>query len=162
MATVDDVLFALTLFAALGCGLMAGFFFAFSASVMQALARLPAAEGIAAMQSINVAVINPVFLGAFLGTAALCLLVMVASLWRWHSPGSVYVLVGGALYLVGTFCVTVVCNVPKNDALASVAPADPDSASLWASYLVNWTAWNHMRTAAALAAAAALTMALCS
>ena len=81
MATVDDVLFALTLFAALGCGLMAGFFFAFSASVMKALARLPAAEGIAAMQSINVAVINPVFLGAFLGTTALCLLVMVASLW---------------------------------------------------------------------------------
>ena len=162
MATGDNVLFALTLCAALGCGLMAGFFFAFSAAVMQALARLPAAAGIAAMQSINVAVINPVFLGAFVGTAAFCLLVMVASLWRWHSPGSVYVLVGGALYLIGTFCVTVVCHVPKNDALASVAPADPDSASLWASYLVNWTAWNHMRTAAALAAAAALTMALCS
>ena len=162
MATGDNVLFALTLCAALGCGLMAGFFFAFSAAVMQALARLPAAEGIAAMQSINVAVLNPVFLGAFVGTAAFCLLVMVASLWWWHSPGSVYVLVGGALYLVGTFCATVVCNVPKNDALASVAPTDPDSASLWASYLVTWTAWNHLRTAAALAAAAALTMALCS
>ena len=161
MATVDDVLFALTLCAALGCGLMAGFFFAFSAAVMKALARRPAAEGIAAMQSINVAVINPVFLGAFLGTAALCLLMMVASLWRWHSPSSVYVLVGGALYLVGTFFVTVVCNVPKNDALAAVAPADPDSTSLWASYLVKWTAWNHTRTAAALAAAASLTMALC-
>ena len=162
MATVDNVLFALTLCAALGCGLMAGFFFAFSASVMKALARRPAAEGIAAMQSINVAVINPVFLGTFLGTAALCLLVMVASLWRWHSPGTVYVLVGSALYLVGTFFVTMVCNVPKNDALASVAPADPDSTSLWASYLVKWTAWNHTRTAAALAAAASLTMALCS
>jgi uncharacterized membrane protein len=129
---------------------------------MKALARRPAAEGIAAMQSINVAVINPVFLGTFLGTAALCLLVMVASLWRWHSPGTVYVLVGSALYLVGTFFVTMVCNVPKNDALASVAPADPDSTSLWASYLVKWTAWNHTRTAAALAAAASLTMALCS
>ena len=162
MATGDNVLFALTLCAALGCGLMAGFFFAFSAAVMQALARLPAAAGIAAMQSINVAVLNPVFLGAFVGTAAFCLPVMVASLWRWHSPGSVYVLVGGTLYLVGTFCVTVVCNVPKNDALASVAPAAPDSASLWASYLITWTAWNHLRTAAALAAAAALTMALCS
>jgi uncharacterized membrane protein len=104
---------------------------------MKALACRPAAEGIAAMQSINVAVINPMFLGAFLGTTALCLLVLVASLWRWHSPGSIYVLVGTALYLVGTFCVTVVCNVPKNDALASVAPADSDSASLWASYLVN-------------------------
>jgi uncharacterized membrane protein len=162
MATVDDVLFALTLVAALGCGLIAGVFFAFSAFVMQALARLPPAAGIVAMQSINVAVLNPVFLGAFVGTAAACLLVMVASLWRWHSPGTIYVLVGSALYLVGTFSVTMVCNVPKNDALASVAPADPDGASLWASYLVTWTAWNHTRTGAALVAAAALTMAPCS
>ena len=161
MTTVDDVLFALTLVAALGCGLMAGVFFAFSAFVMKALARLPVAEGIAAMQSINVAVINPVFLGVFLGTAATCLLVMVASLWQWHSPGTIHVLVGGALYLVGTFFVTMACNVPKNNALASVAPADPDSASLWASYIITWTAWNHTRTAAALAAAAALTMAFC-
>jgi uncharacterized membrane protein len=140
---------------------MAGVFFAFSAFVMKALARLPAAEGIAAMQSINVAVINPVFLGAFLGTAATCLLVMVASLWRWHSPSTVHVLVGGALYLVGTFFVTMACNVPKNNVLASVAPADPDSASLWASYIITWTAWNHARTVAALAAAAALTLAFC-
>ena len=51
MATVDSLLFALTLFAALGCGLMAGLFFAFSVAVMKALARLPSAEGIAAMQS---------------------------------------------------------------------------------------------------------------
>jgi len=51
MATVDDLLFALTLFVALGCGLIAGVFFAFSAFVMKALARLSSAEGIAAMQS---------------------------------------------------------------------------------------------------------------
>jgi uncharacterized membrane protein len=59
MAIIDDFIFAVTLFTALGCGLMAGFFFAFSAFVMKALARHSAAEGIAAMQSINVAVINP-------------------------------------------------------------------------------------------------------
>jgi uncharacterized membrane protein len=53
MATADQLLLALTLVAALGCGLMAGLFFAFSVSVMKALARLPSAEGIAAMQSIN-------------------------------------------------------------------------------------------------------------
>ncbi|MGH7600945.1 MAG: hypothetical protein ACREOI_31695, partial [bacterium] len=67
MATVDALLFVLTLFAALGCGLIAGVFFAFSAFVMKALSRLPPSEGIAAMQSINVAVINPVFLTVFLG-----------------------------------------------------------------------------------------------
>jgi uncharacterized membrane protein len=160
MATVDSLLFALTFFAALGCGLMAGVFFAFSAFVMKALARLPPAEGIAAMQSINVAVLNPLFFAAFLGTAAACALAMISSLLRWHAPGAVYLLVGGALYLAGTFLVTAAFNVPKNEALASVAPADPDGASLWANYLATWTAWNHIRAAAALAAAASLTIAL--
>ncbi len=130
MAAVDGLMFALTLCAALGCGLMAGVFFAFSSLVMKALARLPPSEGIAAMQSINVAVFNPVFMAAFFGTPAACVLVMISSLWRWHEPDAVYSLVGGALYLVGSFVVTVVFNVPKNEALASVAPADSDGASL--------------------------------
>jgi uncharacterized membrane protein len=51
---MDDLLVALTLVTALGCGLSAGALFAFSSFVMQALARLPTAQGIAAMQSINV------------------------------------------------------------------------------------------------------------
>jgi uncharacterized membrane protein len=160
MATVDDLLFALTLFAALGCGLMAGLFFTFSAVVMKALARLPPSEGIVAMQSINVAIINPLFLAVFFGTAVACVLAVISSLLRWHDPGAVYLLVGGALYLVGSLLVTLVFNVPMNEALASVAPADPEGASLWASYLANWTAWNHVRAAAALAAAASLTVAL--
>jgi uncharacterized membrane protein len=61
--------FVFTLVAALGCGLMAGLFFAFSVAVMKVLARLPSAEVIAAMQAINVAIINPVFLTVFFGTA---------------------------------------------------------------------------------------------
>jgi uncharacterized membrane protein len=162
MAIADGLLFSITLVAALGCGLMAGLFFAFSVSVMKALARLPSAEGIAAMQSINVAIINPVFLAVFFGTAAACIFVMIASLLRLHDPGAVYLLIGGVLYLVGTFLVTFVFNVPKNNALASVAPASAESASLWTDYLSKWTAWNHVRAAAALGAAASMTIALCS
>ncbi len=162
MATIDGLLFALTLFAALGCGLMAGVFFAFSAFMMKALARLPPGEGIAAMQSINVAVFNPLYGAVFFGTPAACVLVMISSLLRWRDPGAGYLLAGGAIYLAGGLLVTVMFNVPKNDALASVAPADPDGAGLWASYLANWTAWNHIRAAASLAAAALLTLALCS
>jgi uncharacterized membrane protein len=157
----DNLLFVLTLLSALGCGLMAGFFFAFSACVMNALARLALAPGIVAMQSINVAVINPLFLTGFLGTGAVCLLLAVSSLFRWHKPGVGYLLFGSLLYLVGTIVVTMVFNVPRNEALASVAPASAEGASLWASYVTTWTAWNHVRTAAALAAAAFLTIALC-
>jgi uncharacterized membrane protein len=76
---IDSLLFPLTLISALGCGLMAGFFFAFSACVMNALARLPAAQGITAMQSINVTVINPLFGLAFFGTAAACAACSISS-----------------------------------------------------------------------------------
>ena len=71
--TTDRLYFALKIFSALGCGLMAGTFFAFSVFVMSALARLPAPQGIAAMQSINITVINPVFMLVFMGTALTCL-----------------------------------------------------------------------------------------
>lgn len=160
MPTVDQLLYALTLLAALGCGLVAGVFFAFSAFVMKALSRLPPGEGIAAMQSINVTVLNPWFVVAFLGTAAACVLALIASLLRWHQPGAVYLFIGGALYLVGSLLVTIVFSVPNNEALASAAPAHPDAARLWAGYVASWTAWNHIRTAAALAAAASFSIAL--
>jgi uncharacterized membrane protein len=55
---------------------------------------------------------------------------------------------------------TIVYHVPRNDALAAVDPNSADAAGLWTRYLADWTAWNHVRSAAALAAAATLTMAL--
>src|SRR5262245_15154619 len=128
--------------------------------VMNALARLPPAQGIAAMQSINVAVINPWFMAAFLGTAAGCFVLAVSSLFTWHRPGAVYLLAGSLLYLVGTIRVTCVLNWPRNDALAAVDPASAEGARLWAGYVTSWTAWNHARAAAALAAAS-FTLALC-
>jgi uncharacterized membrane protein len=154
------VLSTVTLFAALGCGLMAGFFFAFSFMVMGALARLPPAQGIAAMQQINIVVINPWFGIAFFGTALVCAVLAVSSLFRWHAPGSAYLLVGGLLYLVGTILVTIAFNVPRNNALAALDPVSAEAASYWTTYLTSWTAWNHVRTAASLAAAASLTLAL--
>ncbi|MGH9854863.1 MAG: DUF1772 domain-containing protein [Blastocatellia bacterium] len=154
------MLFVLTLCAGLGCGLIAGVFFAFSAFVMKAFARLPPAEGIAAMQSVNITVLNPWFMTAFFGTAAACVLAVLYSLSRWNEPGAAYLLAGGVLYLAGSLLVTMVFNVPRNEALAKLARGDPGSASRWAGYVASWTAWNHVRTAAALAAAALLTIAL--
>ena len=157
---IDRLLFALTIFSALGCGLIAGVFFAFSSFVMNALGRLPSVQGIAAMQSINVVVINPLFMAAFLGTAAACFILAVSSLLKWREPGAAYVLAGSLLYLAGVILVTMVFNVPRNDALAAVAPASAEGASLWTNYLSGWTAWNHVRTAASLVAVALLTIAL--
>ena len=157
---MDHFLFALTLLAALGCGLIAGVFFAFSSFVMKALARLPASAGIAAMQSINIVVLRSVFMAVFLGTAAVCVVASVYSLFRLQEPGVVYMLIGSALYLVGSFLVTIIFNVPRNEALAKLAPTDPNSANFWSGYVASWTAWNHVRTVAALGAAASFSVAL--
>jgi uncharacterized membrane protein len=152
--------FVSTLIAALGCGLMAGVFFAFSSFVMKALARLSSAQGIAAMQAINVAVINTVFLGALFGTGALCVVLAVGALTGWQTPGAGYLLAGSVLYLAGDVLVTMAFNVPLNRGLAAVEPASAEGAAVWARYLERWTAWNHVRTVAALAAAACFTLAL--
>lgn len=157
---MSAALFAATLATALGCGLVAGVFFAFSAFVMKALERLPAPEGIAAMQSINILAVPPAFMAALFGTAAACFGLAV---WSVVSPGgapTALVLAGGVIYLVGTIGVTVVFNVPLNDSLAAIHPGDSGAANLWNEYLAKWTAWNHVRTAASLAAAAILTIAL--
>ncbi len=63
----------LTLTALLGSGLVAGIFFAFSNFIMRALGQLPENKGMAAMNAINVTVINPWFFLAFFGTGVVCL-----------------------------------------------------------------------------------------
>ena len=150
----------LAMLCAVGCGLVAGFFFGFSICVMKALGKLPPEQGIAAMQSINVVVINPWFLTAFFGTAVACMVLMVTSLLRGHDPRASYWLVGGLLYLVGTVLVTRLFNVPRNNALAILAPTSLEAAELWVDYLSTWTAWNHVRTMAALASAVLFTIAV--
>ena len=153
--------FTLKLFSAIGCGLIAGVFFAFSTFVMNALSRLQPKEGISAMQSINITAINPLFMIALFGTAGTCLFLAVFSVLKWHQSSAVYLLVGSLLYLIGVVLVTIAFNVPLNDALAKVKPESIEGANLWARYLKDWTFWNHIRTLAALVAAVLLTFALC-
>lgn len=149
----------LTFVTALGSGLVAGFFFAFSIVVMQALGKIAAPAGIAAMQSINIVVINPWFFTAFFGTAVLSIAAMIIALMRWQDPRAIFWLAGGIVYLVGTIGVTMLCNVPRNNALAVLAPESSEAATYWLSYLTTWTAWNHVRTIAPLVSAALFTWA---
>lgn len=148
-----------TLFSALGCGLIGGVFFAFSTFIMPALGRIPAAQGIAAMQSINVAVINRWFLAAFMGTALICLVLAGSSIFTWAEPGARLRLAGCLAYLIGTILVTFAFNIPRNDALDAVAPDSAEAAGVWAAYLVEWTRWNSARSIGALVAAALLILA---
>lgn len=149
-----------TLCTALGAGLVSGVFLAFSTFVMAALARLPTAHGVAAMQAINVTVLDARFMAVFFGTAVACVALAVTSLTNVEAPGARWRIAGAALYLVGTIGVTVTCNVPRNDALAALQPESAAAATYWPRYVVAWATWNHVRGFAALAAAAALTLAM--
>ncbi len=144
----SSIFFILTLLSALGCGLMAGIFFIFSNTVMRALEQLQPPKGIAAMQSINTVILNPLFFLVFIGTAVISVLLAVSLVWMWSQPSSIYILFGVICYLVGSFLVTIVFNVPMNKALDKVKPDTIEATNLWAKYLTNWTAWNHVRTIA--------------
>ena len=152
---MSAILYAATLVTALGCGLVA-----FSTFVMAALRRLTPERGIAAMQSINELAVTPAFMTALFGTAVACLGLAAWTVISLDGRTTALVLLGGALYLVGAIGVTIVCNVPLNNRLAKLHPQSTDAASYWDEYLTQWTAWNHLRTLAALAAAALLMVAL--
>ncbi len=137
----------------LGAALVAGIFFAFSTFVMTALSRLLPEQGIAAMQSINMAVLNPWFFAVFFGTALGSVALAILGILNWGAPGSIYLVSGSLLYLIGCILVTIVLNVPLNHGLAAVEPGSTEGAEMWTRYLSTWTTWNHLRTAASLAAA---------
>jgi uncharacterized membrane protein len=151
---------SLTFLAAIGSGVVGGVFFAFSNFVMAALARLPVPSGIAAMNSINVTVITPTFMTALFGTGLICLVLIAAVLFGWSQPGSYWLLAGAVIYFVGNPLVTMVFNVPLNDALAAVDPESANGAAVWANHLNQWVMWNHVRTVTAIVSMACFIVAL--
>lgn len=157
---ISQAAFVLVFAAAIGSGVVAGIFFAFSSFVMAALGRLPSDHGIAAMNAINVTVINPMFFLAFFGTAALCLLASAGVALQWTPTSGALVLLASVIYLVGCIVVTMVRNVPLNNALAAATPGTPEAAALWTRYLSEWTFWNTVRTVAPVVSAVLFTAAL--
>ena len=139
--------------AIVGSALIGGIFFAFSNFIMKALARVPSSEGMLAMQTINITVLNPGFLGAFMGMALIGMMLAIVASVGWESASSPYLLGGAAAYVGGTWFVTVQGNVPLNEKLAAVKPDDPESIIVWEHYLEHWTKLNTKRAGAAILAA---------
>jgi uncharacterized membrane protein len=142
----------LTFAALVGAGLVAGVFFAFSTFVMAALRRLPAPQGITAMQSINVTVLTPLFMLALFGTALACVALAVMALIDWDEPGAALVFAGAVAYLLGAIVTTTLYHVPRNLALDNVDANATDAPRYWSVYFTEWTRMNHVRTLGSLAA----------
>jgi len=153
---VSQVMTIIIAIAAVGSALIAGVFFAFSTFVMTALFRLPVEQGVAAMQSINRVILGSLFMPVFFGTAGCCAVCVLAWFLQWGGVDRITILIGSALYLIGTFLGTIVFNVPLNNELASLDSKSAAATETWRRYARSWTLWNHVRTVAALAAAIAL------
>src|SRR5215218_10470145 len=145
---IDGPYFVLTVLGALGTGLVAGVFCAFSTFVMKGLAALPPAQGVAAMNAINVAALAPAFMIVFVGSAVLCSVLAVVTFVLLPEEGTVELLLGSALYLFGSFGLTVFANVPRNEALLKLDPGTAEAATYWRRYVSEWTMWNHVRAGA--------------
>ncbi|ONI92503.1 hypothetical protein ALI22I_03645 [Saccharothrix sp. ALI-22-I] len=143
----DRMFPTVTIIAALGCGMMAGVFFAFSAMVMPGLRRAEPAEGIAAMRSINTAVVNPAFVGLFLGTAVVGVVAAFeGDPWAWA---------GAALYVLGGIVLTAAFHIPRNNELERLGTPE-----YWERYLREWVPANHARALLSLAASASFVLAV--
>jgi uncharacterized membrane protein len=149
-------------FSALGCGLLAGLYFAFSTFIMAALAQVGQANGVGAMNAINSAILRSLFMPFFFGTTLSSAVLAVVGALQWGEPGSTPMFVGAVTYVLGMFGVTMLFNVPLNNALGASDPASPAAAPIWAKYLREWTFWNHVRTIACIAATALFIAAIAS
>jgi uncharacterized membrane protein len=126
-----------------------GFFYAWSVTVMRGLSAADGVSAIASMNAVNATIMTPWFAILFFGAPAAAAVAATLA-WLGGDRGAALAMAAAAvIYLVGCFAVTVVVNVPMNDALAQVDPrATADPAAAWRDYAVPWTAWNHVRTAA--------------
>jgi uncharacterized membrane protein len=159
-SVIDGFPRTLTIVAAVATALVGGVLFGFSSFVMPALRRLPQRDGLVAMQSINrAAPASPAFMVALMGTAVLCVVLAVVALAGRDKPAAPYLLAGCALYLMA-IAITGIYHVPHNDALSLLDAAAPDAGTAWRAYETGWTAWNHVRTVAALGSAVAFVLAL--
>ena len=149
----------ITVAGAVGAGLIGGVFFTFSGFVLAALKRLPAAQGISAMQSINKTAVTPPLMLALFGTAVLSVVVGIWAIRSWAEPSAKWALAAALAYLAAVV-ITAVANVPLNNSLAELNPHAAGAPAQWASFLTHWTVWNNLRGAAAVAAGLALVIAL--
>ncbi len=149
---LDATLTLLLTIAALGAGLMAGVYFAFSGFIMKSFDRLGAEQATDAMNAINEVILRSWFMPLFFGSTLLFLLLAAVALLDWSRADAPLLLAAGLLYVGGMFLCTAVFNVPLNNRLAAADSASGDRQQLWSHYYRYWTRWNHLRAICSLLA----------
>lgn len=132
----------------LGLGLIAGFFYTYEVSVMRGFARLPHAEFISAMQSVNATIRNWAFAPSFFGSAVLAVATALLFRREWRKLQGMLVLGAALFYTIGALFLTMRINVPMNEWLAAQGPAAlmPSPGAIRVQYEADWVFWNLVRT----------------
>jgi uncharacterized membrane protein len=144
---------------ALGCALLGGVYFAFSAFIMRAF-RESGHAGTTAMNAVNRVILRSAFMPVFFGTTLASAALLVIGLLALPDLNAINLIIGGLLHVVGMFGVTMIGNVPLNNALQNVTAESRTGTAIWNDYLRRWTLWNHVRTFSCLIAAALFTLSL--
>lgn len=154
---MSTAFFFLIQFSILAYALVGGVFLAFSDFIMRSLALTGGHGGVEAMQVINREVFRWVFMTLFLGMAAVSLIVAGYGAFGLSGPAGTLIMLGGLVYLVGCFGVTVFFNVPMNETLAGMEMSLETTHDYWSqTYVPRWTFWNSVRTFACVVSAALL------
>ena len=142
------LLLPMSMVSLLSIGAIFGFFYAWVCSTMWGLDATDPRVAITAMQAMNASVRNPVFFPAFFLTPVILAMTGLIALRLGKKRPAVLFAASAALYVAGALLVTVVVNVPMNEALAQVAvPNDSQTASaIWQEYSASWQVWNTFRT----------------
>ncbi len=146
--------FLLLQFSIIACAVVAGVFLTFSDFVMRSLNGAEPEAGIEVMQVINREVFRTVFMLLLLGMSALSPVLFSMAYANVPAPAAYWIMAGAAIYLVGTFGVTVLFNVPMNVRLDGLDHTSGEAVSYWQSaYFPRWTFWNHVRSLASAVSA---------
>lgn len=142
--------------AAVATGLQAGLYYGFACGVMPGLARGDDRTFVTAMQQVNAAIVTPWFLVTFLGAPLLSAPAVVLHLGE-RGPALVWTLIGFVL-ASATVVITMVVNVPLNNALDAAGASDPAGAR--AAFEAVWVRWNTIRALTSTGSLVALLAAL--
>ncbi|MGY6647957.1 anthrone oxygenase family protein [Wenyingzhuangia sp. IMCC45574] len=127
-------------------GLSAGLFYAWEVSVIPGTKRINDVAYIQVMQSINRAIINPAFMMVFLGT----FFVQLFCLYQYRGTSLfVVILIATLVYFLGTILVTILGNVPLNNALDLLSLENISIAELTeyrTEYQSKWNLYHKLRT----------------
>lgn len=158
---MPTILIVLMAAAVVAYAFVGGVCLAFSDFIMRSLSLTRGVGGAEAMQHINRQVFRWIFMTLFLGMAAVSLVIVGYAAIVLEGTAALLMIIAGLAYLVGCFGVTVVFNVPMNEALARMDLADEGTLRYWTStYLPRWTFWNSVRTCACAVSAALLLIGL--